>query len=65
MDLLLFTGVAGSVCKNVKQWDIILANKVVQYDIDARPLFKKFFIPIFNKDRLTPNEIFISGFLIH
>ena len=56
LDLLFFTGVAGSVSEEINQWDIILANKVVQYDMDARPLFQRFFIPVFNKAKLTPNK---------
>ena len=55
LDFLLFTGVAGSTSKKIKQWDIILANEIIQYDLDASPLFKKFFIPIFNKHRLSPD----------
>lgn len=56
LDLLLFTGVAGSVCEKINQWDIVMANNVVQYDLDARPIFKRFFIPALNKDELTPNK---------
>ncbi len=56
LDFILFTGVAGSVSKQIKQWDIILADEVIQYDLDARPLFQKFFIPIFNKDKLSPDK---------
>jgi len=63
LDLILFTGVAGSVCQEINQWDIILANKVVQYDIDARPLFQRFFIPVFNKDKLTPNQVWYDWVL--
>lgn len=56
LDLLLFTGVAGSVCEKVKQWDIVLANNLIQYDLDASPLFQRFIIPVLNKDKLTPNK---------
>tara|TARA_Y100000739_G_C20525324_1_gene426215 strand:+ start:198 stop:989 length:792 start_codon:yes stop_codon:yes gene_type:complete len=53
IDLLLFTGVAGSASSKLKQWDIILPSELVQYDMDARPLFRKYEIPALNKDRIA------------
>ena len=41
---------------NLKQWDVVLADKVVQYDMDARPLFKRFHIPALNLDKLISSE---------
>ena len=37
VDFLIFTGVAGAANKLVKQWDIVLADSIVQHDMDARP----------------------------
>ena len=42
---LFFFGVAGAINTNLKQWDIILSEKLVQHDMDARPIFKKYVIP--------------------
>ena len=56
IDCIFFTGVAGAVDSNLKQWDIVVADKVVQYDMDASPLFKRFYIPALNQDRLYPSE---------
>ena len=56
IDLVFFTGVAGATRENLKQWDIILADSVIQHDMDARPIFKKFIIPSINKDILQPNK---------
>lgn len=56
IDCIFFTGVAGAVDSNLKQWDIVVADNVVQYDMDARPLFERFYIPALNKDRLYPSE---------
>ncbi len=56
IDCIFFTGVAGAVDSKLKQWDVVLADKVVQYDMDARPLFKRFYIPALNLDRLTSSE---------
>ena len=37
LDLIIFTGVAGSGKASLKQWDIVIANEVIQHDMDARP----------------------------
>ena len=50
LDLILFTGVAGAAESTLKQWDVVIPNKLVQYDMDASPLFKKYVIPSLNKD---------------
>ncbi len=55
--ILIFTGVAGALNKNINQWDIIVPNKVCQYDMDARPIFNKFVIPSLNKKYLKTNSI--------
>ena len=56
IDCLLFTGVAGAAKKNIRQWDIIIADSIIQYDMDARPLFKQFEIPQLRKQVLKPSE---------
>ena len=63
IDLLLFTGVAGSLSSELEQWDIIIPDKVIQYDLDARPIFKRFYIPNLNIDKLYPEKIGMIGFL--
>ena len=42
--LLIFTEVAGSASALVDQNDLVIADPVIQHDIDAEPLFKKFII---------------------
>ena len=54
IDLLLFTGVAGAADPALRQWDVVLADAVVQHDMDARPLFPRFTLPALNQDRLQP-----------
>ena len=53
IDLLIFTGVAGSAKESLNQWDIVLPTELVQHDMDARPMFEKFVIPALNKDRIS------------
>ncbi len=63
--LILFTGVAGGVNKNLKQWDIVLPDSLIQYDLDARPIFDKFVIPSLKISKLKPkkkiHELIYSG----
>ena len=54
IDLFIFTGVAGAINSDLKQWDLIIPSKVCQYDIDARPIFEKNVIPPLNKKYLKP-----------
>lgn len=43
---ILFTGVAGSGSAGVKVGDIVVAESLVQYDMDVRPLFPRFEVPL-------------------
>ncbi len=56
IDFVLFTGVAGSLCNTLKQWDIIVANEVIQHDMDASPIFEKFTIPSLGKSRIKSKK---------
>ena len=43
---ILFTGVAGAGDAGVAVGDIVVADSLVQYDMDASPLFPKFEVPL-------------------
>jgi adenosylhomocysteine nucleosidase len=43
---LLFTGVAGAGDAGVKVGDIVVAESLVQYDMDASPLFPRYEVPL-------------------
>ena len=56
IDTAIFTGVAGAVDSNLKKWDVILADAVIQHDMDARPIFDKYVIPALNNKKIIPNS---------
>ncbi|MFN6038917.1 MAG: 5'-methylthioadenosine/adenosylhomocysteine nucleosidase [Bacteroidota bacterium] len=43
---LIFTGVAGAIHHSIKIGDVVIAKRLVQHDVDARPLFNQFEIPL-------------------
>jgi adenosylhomocysteine nucleosidase len=43
---ILFTGVAGSGGSGVRVGDIVVAESLLQYDMDASPLFPKYEVPL-------------------
>jgi len=49
IDEILFTGVAGSISKNLNIGDVVLGKHLFQHDMDARPLFDKFEVPLLGK----------------
>ncbi len=56
IDAIFFTGVAGAINSKLKQWDIIIPYELIQHDMDARPLFKKFEIPALKTIRIKSNK---------
>ena len=46
---LLFTGVAGAVNSELNIGDIVLGKRLIQHDMDARPLMKQYEIPLLSK----------------
>ncbi len=46
---VLFTGVAGGANEAVKVGDIVVAQELVQHDMDCRPLFPRYQIPLTGK----------------
>ena len=49
VDEIIFTGVAGAINDKLEIGDIVIGNKLYQHDVDARPLYKKYEIPLLNK----------------
>lgn len=56
---LIFTGVAGAIRHDLNIGDIVIANSLVQHDLDARPIMKRFEIPL-----LGITEIFLPKYIL-
>lgn len=48
---LILSGVAGAADPQLKVGDVVLANALLQHDMDASPLFPRFEIPLTGKTR--------------
>ena len=54
IDLILFIGLAGAADQNLKQWDLVISSEVIQHDMDARPLYKRYEIPALRTVKIKP-----------
>jgi len=46
---LIFTGVAGAISPDLNIGDIVIASRLIQHDMNARPLMAEFEIPLLGK----------------
>ena len=60
IDLLIFTGVAGSANKKLAQWDIVIAQTLIQHDMDARPIYSKYVIPPINMMNINASKTLVN-----
>lgn len=49
VDRIVFTGVAGAISHDLNVGDIVIAQRLFQHDMDARPLMRRFEIPLTGK----------------
>jgi adenosylhomocysteine nucleosidase len=52
---LLFTGVAGAIDRHLQQGDVVIGETLFQHDLDARPFFQQFEIPLLQKSGISPS----------
>lgn len=53
---ILFTGAAGAGDKTVQVGDIVVAEALVQHDMDASPLFPRFEVPLTGQTHFQPDQ---------
>jgi len=49
VDRIVFTGVAGALSQELNVGDIVIGQRLFQHDMDARPLMRRFEIPLTGK----------------
>ncbi|MFM7769732.1 MAG: 5'-methylthioadenosine/adenosylhomocysteine nucleosidase [Bacteroidota bacterium] len=53
---LLFSGVAGALSSKLNLADVVIAENLIQHDLDARPFMPKFEIPLLGKTQIQTNS---------
>ena len=46
---LIFIGTAGALADGLKVGDIVISKRLVQHDLDARPIISRFELPLLNR----------------
>jgi len=49
VDRIIFTGVAGAISSELNVGDVVIGQRFFQHDMDARPLMRRFEIPLTGK----------------
>ncbi|MEX3932484.1 5'-methylthioadenosine/adenosylhomocysteine nucleosidase [Paraburkholderia phymatum] len=61
VEAVLFTGVAGGVGPSVRIGDIVVAESLMQHDMDASPLFPRFEVPLLGMSRFAADALLTTA----
>ena len=61
VDRVVFTGVAGGIGRGVRVGDVVLADSLVQHDMDASPLFPRHEVPLYGRSRFATDARLSQG----
>ncbi|MEP7301275.1 MAG: 5'-methylthioadenosine/adenosylhomocysteine nucleosidase [Caldimonas sp.] len=57
----LFTGTAGGLHPRARVGDVVVADTLLQHDMDASPLFPRYQVPLYGKDRFAADPRLSAG----
>lgn len=58
---LLFTGVAGGLGAEVRRGDVVIAQTLLQHDMDASPLFPRYEVPLTGRSRFPTDPVLCAA----
>lgn len=64
---IIFTGVAGAIHSDLNVGDIVIGKRLIQHDLDGRPLMKEFEIPLLNIAylKILDKQLETASFAVH
>lgn len=67
VDRVVFTGIAGGISPEVNVGDIVIAQHLFQHDMDARPMMRRFEIPLTGKTsyEISPQHQEVMVYAVH
>ncbi|CAM4051045.1 adenosylhomocysteine nucleosidase [Bordetella tumbae] len=62
---IVFAGLAGGIHHSVQIGDIVVASSLMQHDLDARPLFDRYEVPMLGLSRFEPDPALSLALMTH